>query len=233
MLKIMSLSVIGHFVILFGQIICQMQKGLFQKLEDTQEIFGALVVQTDVRSLLSCAHACTRYSGSTCGDVCSHFHYDDNISTCYYVRQGNSVAEAWSTENRTIYTQITDCDIGWHSLGTYCYYVETTKFIWNDASENCANTGGRLATVHNETVESFLNTLAATSSPGENVWVGGRYNSTLEKWTWESGEPFDYQNWALGQPDLNTGTCVLKLPLWHDRLCERSHVSICEKCKFN
>ncbi|XP_052812366.1 type-2 ice-structuring protein-like [Mya arenaria] len=230
-------TVFGYCVVLLHlvkQINSHVEDGFFQKFEESHTVFRVFVLQTDARSLLSCAHACMRYSGSTCSDVCSHFHYENITQTCFGLKQGNNWTEAWTKENKTVYVlkkkQNEVCDIGWRLFGNVCYYIEMAKLEWSLARENCENMGGCLATAHNETVDSFLGTLITTCSPDDrDAWLGASYSSALCKWKWESGEPFSYRNWGRGQPDLLVGTCLVKVPKWYDRDCTHLQNSVCEK----
>ncbi|XP_052812538.1 ladderlectin-like [Mya arenaria] len=240
MSQVSDVSVVRYCIMLwylFLQTNGQVEKGFFQKSEETYTVYGELVVETSGRSLLSCAHACMRYSGSTCGDVCSHFRYDNHNETCHGLNEGNSGIGGWNQDG--VYVQKEgnnkDCNIGWHLFGSLCYYIETKKRKWTSARDNCKIMGARLATIRNQTQEGFLETLISASClPVMKHWFGGRYSKPLGQWTWVSGEPFEYRNWdkAIGEPDRNLNCCMVKASngLWRDRLCDDFfHYSVCEK----
>ena len=75
-------------------------------------------------------------------------------------------------------------------------------------------------------------------SDGRRFWLGGKVG-----WSWSDGTPWDYQNWAPGQPSGGEG-CLENLALahgedeegmWNDRGCTNTgHGDLGYVCKkFN
>ena len=119
------------------------------------------------------------------------------------------------------------------------YYLPvhaTTPVSWEDAFTNAEALGGYLATITSAEENAFV--FGLINSP--EYWFGelgpllGGYQppgspEPAGGWTWVSGEPWDYTNWAGGQPD-NGGEpedCIhfWNGPTWNDkRKSDRSFV---------
>lgn len=106
----------------------------------------------------------------------------------------------------------------WHAAdGGNDHYYEVVPAVngitWNDASSSATNRGGYLATITSASENNFVFNLASQQT---NIWYGG-YGPWLGGiqpagsaepsggWTWVTGEPFIYQNWAPAQPNNNGG----------------------------
>ncbi len=84
-------------------------------------------------------------------------------------------------------------------FGEKIYYLSNSGFPSYDAAAELA--------------DSYLGYIAAVNSAAENNWlintggwpagviVGGTDRDIEGTWTWESGEPFSYSNWAGGEPN--------------------------------
>ncbi len=73
--------------------------------------------------------------------------------------------------------------------------MSTDELTWSEANETCASIyGGQLGSIHSE-----------DENRADNVWIGGiRSDGNFE---WIDETPFNYTNWAPGQPD-GDGDCV-------------------------
>jgi hypothetical protein len=85
------------------------------------------------------------------------------------------------------------------------------EITWNDASAWVSSKldGFYLATITDAAEQSFINGSVFASRVGE-YWLGGHQNpiDTLEptaNWTWVTGEPWSYTNWACCEPNDNYG----------------------------
>ncbi|KAJ1623756.1 hypothetical protein T492DRAFT_882998, partial [Pavlovales sp. CCMP2436] len=117
-----------------------------------------------------------------------------------------------------------------------CYALIEERLVLFDVPERCAlmHEGCYQATLRYAAENAFIASLYAsrgnvyasmgnatagpgnaTAGPDSNMisWagpLGGVYNATRSQWEWLSGEPFEYSNWAPGQPRLfgTTDECV-------------------------
>jgi len=80
---------------------------------------------------------------------------------------------------------------------------------WTDAQDAAAARGGYLATLLSEAENDFVFALVNDDSywhPNKGgPWIGGYQLPDADEpdqgWSWISGEPWTYDNWAAGQPD--------------------------------
>lgn len=91
----------------------------------------------------------------------------------------------------------------------HAYLVVTTgnKIAWADANAAAMNAHGHLATLTSPAESAFVFYLAASTpdawiadSAGgvQGPWLGA--SRTSAGWTWITGEPWSYTNWARGEP---------------------------------
>jgi hypothetical protein len=71
------------------------------------------------------------------------------------------------------------------------------SFTWEQAKLDAESRGGYLAVITSHEEQDLVTQISGDSS----LWIGG--NDTVEegKWEWVTGEPFDYTNWAGGEPN--------------------------------
>ncbi|VDM77470.1 unnamed protein product [Strongylus vulgaris] len=109
------------------------------------------------------------------------------------------------------------CESGW------AYFDKTDscyrRFVWanfENAEEVCVSNGGHLASIHSAEENTFVNDISESgmdySDDGSLTWIGltqANYPSSTV-WTWTDGTPFDYKNWAPGEPNNSKGVehCV-------------------------
>lgn len=97
---------------------------------------------------------------------------------------------------------------------------------WNDAQAEAEASGGYLATITSPEEQSFI---AATMDVSYWNWIGGyqdpkdpTYSEPYGGWKWVTGEPWNYENWAPGEPngDASENFLNLKYPpdeiAWND-----------------
>lgn len=77
------------------------------------------------------------------------------------------------------------------------YKVFTGNFTWNEAKKACEEKGGHLVTITSKEEQEFINGL---NSLNRRVWIGGTRGNSYN-WTWITGEPWMYENWAPGEPN--------------------------------
>ncbi|XP_021258624.1 bone marrow proteoglycan isoform X2 [Numida meleagris] len=91
---------------------------------------------------------------------------------------------------------------------------------------------GQLASVHSTATNEELRKLAATYSYW-SFWIGAvtTCKDGLWKTSWEDLSPWNYANWATGQPYRLFTTCTVLSPrdgLWRSRPCFKLRPFICQ-----
>ena len=84
------------------------------------------------------------------------------------------------------------------AYGGHYYKAYTLNKTWTEAKEYCESLGGHLMTVNSAGEQSLLSQLGLKSR--YNYWLGG-IESDEGKWTWVTGEKWNYTSWGNGQPD--------------------------------
>lgn len=82
----------------------------------------------------------------------------------------------------------------------HTYRVFNQRVTWVSAKALCESKGGHLAVVNSPGVQAFIETFLEDAA-----WIGGYCTSGNTAWTWITGQPWTYANWAPGQPDTPGG----------------------------
>lgn len=88
----------------------------------------------------------------------------------------------------------------------YVYNLDTVT-TWEEAKEYCESQGGYLATITSQEEDEFLYSYI-TDMGFESGLFGLSNTDQDDAWTWVTGEPFSYENWASEEPaqQLASGT---------------------------
>jgi hypothetical protein len=90
---------------------------------------------------------------------------------------------------------------------SYCVVSVPGLITWDAASDAATAAGGHLATISSPAENAFVFALSlmvagawALDSVGgsQGPWLGGRKIGS--NWTWVTGEPWAYADWAAGEP---------------------------------
>ena len=76
----------------------------------------------------------------------------------------------------------------------FCYRLVNNSWPWyvvEDACDQVAAPGARLASVHDLELNAFL---AETVTGGGPAWLGLRRAATYAEWTWKDGTAFDFSH---------------------------------------
>jgi len=70
---------------------------------------------------------------------------------------------------------------------------------WNDAADDCESRGAHLVTLGSAQEDQFVfdNFVYLSASP----WLGGTDEGDEGNWRWVTGEPWDYTNWNMHEPN--------------------------------
>lgn len=83
----------------------------------------------------------------------------------------------------------------------HSYYL-LEQDTWTNSEAEAVTLGGHLATINDATENQWVfDTFAGFGSIDRNLWIGLTDASKEGAFTWISGEPVDYLNWAPAQPN--------------------------------
>jgi hypothetical protein len=126
----------------------------------------------------------------------------------------------------------------------HCYLVDSEPRTFADAQLHCKELKAHLITLASVAENDF-----AWSIHGDEHWIGSQdgkmpMQSGAGKYTWLTGEPFEYTNWSQDQPNASKTDCVeggscyehcafqwkggAHDNMWNDRYCMHTIASICE-----
>lgn len=89
----------------------------------------------------------------------------------------------------------------------HAYMILNRRKDWLEARELCEGLGGHLATITSEEEQTVITELMADSSD-HNFWLGSY--SKDGAWIWITGEAFEYQSWAPGEPNAKESGMVMQ-----------------------
>ncbi|XP_063422181.1 macrophage mannose receptor 1-like [Mytilus trossulus] len=128
------------------------------------------------------------------------------------------------------------CGLGWQERpqSQYCYSFQGDLLSWQDARQVCQKMGGDLASVHDRAEQVYIQT-QLSSSFSMWMWLGGTDRSKEGGWSWSDGTPFQFLNWAGGEPNGDRReNCIqiyttLRDQQWNDGPCNGRQGFICKK----
>jgi hypothetical protein len=97
---------------------------------------------------------------------------------------------------------------------------------YDDAARWAKERGGTLACLHNAGENKAVQDLAQRiSTPKETIHLGGDCRAQRGTWVWADGKPFNYTNWARGEPNgfsarENTIAMWIERGDWNDSVGE-------------
>ncbi len=96
------------------------------------------------------------------------------------------------------YYQITDQGLlPWdENLKNHKYELVEDQVTWEEAKALAEQRGGHLATITSEAEQIYVESI----SNGVRCWIGAYCDENYENWRWITDEPWDYTNWAEGEP---------------------------------
>lgn len=133
------------------------------------------------------------------------------------------------------------CDKSWVVYkDESCFQVTDDVMKYESAERGCAlHSNGHLAVIESQEMQSFLNDyLFKEKKVANDVWIGGRFNATSHRISWNSGTSSDhlpFTNWASGSPKNLTNYCVQLTAeqslagKWADEQCSRLNQALCQR----
>merc|ERR550539_808825 len=128
------------------------------------------------------------------------------------------------------------CQAGWSAFNGKCYKSFSKKKTWDEAENQCVKEEANLVSLHSEEEQQFV-----VGLNGSFPWLGGRRDPRKgNNFVWSDGTPWDYSNWASGQPSDDRGEedCAhmweweLRRNKWNDRPCSHERTFVCKKGKI-
>ena len=100
------------------------------------------------------------------------------------------------------------CDI---TLNGNCYISVNTATTWQSAEDACVEWDGHLASIHSD-----LENYAVSSIRDKRTmnWIGLSDAANDGVYVWTDGTPFDYNNFAPGEPNNGNGESCFHM--WHE-----------------
>ncbi|KAL4221362.1 hypothetical protein ACF0H5_019621 [Mactra antiquata] len=108
-------------------------------------------------------------------------------------------------------------------FGHSCYEFVDSGISWQHAQANCVRDGGHLVAIDEQAENDYIHTFLLNHHY-RPVWIGLHDTDTEEYFTWASGNPASYTNWAANRYTSNHDTedCVFMMPNsgeWDDVTC--------------
>ena len=101
------------------------------------------------------------------------------------------------------------CDI---TQNGNCYISVNTATNWQRSEDSCVEWGGHLASIHSD-VENYA--VSSIRDKRTMNWIGLSDTTSDGVYVWTDGTPFDYNNFATGEPNGGHGgeSCF---HMWHE-----------------
>jgi hypothetical protein len=81
-------------------------------------------------------------------------------------------------------------------------YILLSSANWTDSEAEAVSLGGHLATVRNQAEQDWIfNNFGGYGGQQRLLWIGLNDTNQVFNFTWVSGEPLTYANWASGEPN--------------------------------
>lgn len=114
------------------------------------------------------------------------------------------------------------------TFGGHRYLFVNEPRQWPAAREYCARYGYHLATIEDETENTWIgNTIYARGTEGFCWWTGLNDRASPGTWVWDDGSSASFRSWAPGEPTMGPEQCgcvwrvgTMKPGSWNDAACE-------------
>ncbi|XP_048195112.1 pulmonary surfactant-associated protein D [Perognathus longimembris pacificus] len=116
------------------------------------------------------------------------------------------------------------------SVGDKIFKTAGSVKLFQGAQELCTQAGGQLASPRSAAENKALQQLVTAQNKA--AFLSMTDNDTEGKFTYPTGEPLVYSNWAPGEPNNNGGSenCVeiFTNGQWNDKTCGEERLVVCE-----
>ena len=87
---------------------------------------------------------------------------------------------------------------------SYCYLVSSSFKTWNQAKVYCKRLGGSLVKINSAEENEFVLNLVNKRAPSvKQVWIGLKWNPSVNNFLWSDYSVPVYKNWAPHEPNGN------------------------------
>lgn len=192
-----------------------------------------VIQKTNLRYVEECATV-----SNIAGGAAFSFDSNDNLCTLYTKNiEVDPKNVCGYKENMKYFNRksLSKCSEGWHSHATQCFYTSNNTLSWEKAKEQCLQLGGNLASIQDNSTNSFL---LAILDPALRYWLGGNDIKAEGTWMWEGKNVhFSFTYWSLNEPNNAHGkqNCLLfrysgndNAMKWFDRDCNNRCNYVCE-----
>lgn len=94
-------------------------------------------------------------------------------------------------------------------FGGSFYQLTSAPLSWAAAQAEAVSKGGHLTDVLNAAEQNFLQTTFLSGANETRVlWIGATDIQQEGVWRWTTGQPFQYSNWSVGEPNNCAGGVV-------------------------
>ncbi|EPY84601.1 pulmonary surfactant-associated protein D-like isoform 1 [Camelus ferus] len=116
------------------------------------------------------------------------------------------------------------------SVGEKIFKTGGFEKTFQDAQQVCTQAGGQMASPRSAAENEALSQLVTAQNKA--AFLSMTDSKTEGKFTYPTGEPLVYSNWAPGEPNNNGGAenCVEIFPngKWNDKACGERRLVVCE-----
>ena len=189
--------------------------GMMSITKSKTDIFVKMEVNAK-KYLLSSIHPCFIIKQSSHFLYLIIFHFEGEITTTTTTSTSTTTSTTTSTSTSTTCTTSTkvgDCGAGWTPYKEKCYRLFPHSLPWKSASWQCEANCGHLASIPDRETERFLHSFVRKEKDlldcgvwlSWSLWIGGYREDGDEEWQWHDGSPWNYTNWARGEPKNSEG----------------------------
>ncbi|GMT22960.1 hypothetical protein PFISCL1PPCAC_14257, partial [Pristionchus fissidentatus] len=89
-----------------------------------------------------------------------------------------------------------------------CYQVIANPANWAEATSTCRSLGANIVSIHSNQVNSFVRRMAVSKGLVNGLMLGARVTGKGNKYQWDDGSDWNYDNFAGGFPIDGLGDCL-------------------------
>lgn len=92
---------------------------------------------------------------------------------------------------------------GFQLIGDYNgnrYFISNDEYNWEDGNELASSLGGHLVYLETEDESNWIRANHPVDPMNSEIWIGSRFNASVDDFKWNSGTFFAFESWASGQP---------------------------------